>query len=324
MASRSRQRPSEAERAERRARDRERLGAATRELLSSDGWQRWVRARAVFHGYSATNCMVLALQCHQRGIVPRHVAGFRAWLRLGRCVSKGQQALWVMAPMSVRERDEHGEASGERRLFFRSVPVFELSQTEVLAGVEPAPLEPPSAAIAGDSHAHLLEPLAQLAGELGYSMSFAELDGDCGGFCDYRSRRIVIEARQAPNAKVRVAVHELAHAMGVSSQRFGREQAEVIVECAAFVCCSGLGLATDGASIAYLAGWGEDGALEAVTEAAELIDQIAGAIERAIGLDGNRDEDDEDASTPAQAASSIAAATSEGSSCARRSAPSMR
>ena len=93
MASRSKQRPSEAERAERRARDRERVGAATRELLSSDGWQRWVRARAVFHGYSATNCMVLALQCHQRGIEPRRVAGFRAWLRLGRCVRRAQQAL---------------------------------------------------------------------------------------------------------------------------------------------------------------------------------------------------------------------------------------
>ena len=41
------------ERAERRARGRERLRAATRELLSSEGWQRWVRARALFHSYSA-------------------------------------------------------------------------------------------------------------------------------------------------------------------------------------------------------------------------------------------------------------------------------
>lgn len=319
MATRPKRGLGEAERAERRTRDRQRVRAATEELLSSDGWQRWVRARAVFHGYSASNCMLLALQCHQRGIEPRHVAGFRAWLTLGRGVAKGQRALWVMAPMTVRERGQHREETEEKRLFFRSVPVFELSQTEVLPGVEPAPLEPPSAPIEGDSHAHLLEPLAQLAGELDYSLSFAELDGERGGFCDYRSKRIVIAARQAPNAKVRVAVHELAHAMGVSSQRFGREQAEVIVECAAFVCCSGLGLPTGGASIPYLAGWGEDGALEAVTQAAELIDEIAGRIERALGHDIDGGED-----TSAQAALSIAAATPEGSSCARLSAPSMR
>jgi hypothetical protein len=42
---------SEPERAERRARDRERLQQAAQELLTSDGWQRWVRARALFHNY---------------------------------------------------------------------------------------------------------------------------------------------------------------------------------------------------------------------------------------------------------------------------------
>jgi hypothetical protein len=60
--------PSEAERAERRARDRERLQQAARELLTSDGWQRWVRARALFHNYSLRNCLLLAAQCRERGI----------------------------------------------------------------------------------------------------------------------------------------------------------------------------------------------------------------------------------------------------------------
>lgn len=44
---------SEVERAERRRRDRERLQAAAEQLLTSVGWQRWVRARAVFHNYSS-------------------------------------------------------------------------------------------------------------------------------------------------------------------------------------------------------------------------------------------------------------------------------
>jgi hypothetical protein len=43
---------TEAERDERRRRDRERLAAATRALLSWDGWRAWLRARAAFHEYS--------------------------------------------------------------------------------------------------------------------------------------------------------------------------------------------------------------------------------------------------------------------------------
>lgn len=284
MAKKSSRRASEQKRAERRERDRERARQATEALLTSQGWQRWLRARAVFHSYSLQNTLLLAHQCAARGITPTRVGGFRAWLKLGRCVRKGEVALWVMAPMPIKQRDRDAEKPDKERLFFRSVPVFELSQTDVLPGVDPEPLEPPSVAIDGDSHVHLLDPLAALATDLGYTLSFAELDGACGGFCDYRAKRIVIEDRQAPNAKVRVAIHELAHALGVSSERFGRDRAEVIVECAAFIVCSGLGLPTAGESVPYLAGWGENGAVDAITEAAELIDEIAARIENAAGL----------------------------------------
>ena len=273
---------SEAERAERRRRDRERLQAAAEQLLTSEGWQRWVRARAVFHSYSLHNSLLLAHQCHARGIQPRRVAGFRTWLKLGRAVRKGEHALSILAPVAVKDRDEHGEETGKRPVFFRTASVFADVQTDPLPGVEPAPLEPPSVPIDGDSHGHLLEPLARLAAEIGFSMSFAQLDGQRGGFCDYQAKRIVIDECQAPNAKVRVAIHELAHALGVSSKRFGLERAEVIVECAAFVVAAGLHLQTGCESIPYIAGWGEDGALEAVSEAAELIDEIARRIEDAI------------------------------------------
>lgn len=280
----SSRKPTDAQRAERRARDRDRLQHATEALLSSEGWKRWVRARATFHSYSLQNTMLLAHQCAARGITPTRVAGFRAWLRLNRCVRRGQAALWVIAPVPVKQQDLDGEETGEKRVFFRSVPVFELSQTEQLPGTEPVPIEPPSAPITGDSHAHLLEPLAELAAGIGFAFEFAQLDGSCGGFCDYRAHRIVVEDRQAPNAKVRVAVHELAHALGGSSERFGRERAEVIVETAAYIACAAAGLATDTESIPYIAGWGEHGALDAVTEAATIIDQIAARIEDALGL----------------------------------------
>ena len=102
------------------------------------------------------------------------MAGFRAWLRLGRVVRKGQTGLRIWAPMRIKARDEDGE-EGERKLRFRSATVFDVSQTEPLPGVEPAPLSPPGAdGIGGDSHADLLPALEQLAADSDYSLSWAE------------------------------------------------------------------------------------------------------------------------------------------------------
>ena len=79
MAKRSSRRLSDPQRAERRERDRERARQATEALLTSEGWERWVRARAVFHTYSLQNTLLLAFQCAERGITPTRVGGFRTW-----------------------------------------------------------------------------------------------------------------------------------------------------------------------------------------------------------------------------------------------------
>jgi hypothetical protein len=82
---------------------------AAEELLCSEGWARWVRVRAMFHSYSAGNCMLLAFQCHERGIVPQRIAGFRTWLKLGRCVRRGEVALRILP------RSRSGSAMSEGR-----------------------------------------------------------------------------------------------------------------------------------------------------------------------------------------------------------------
>ncbi len=172
MANTSSKRLSEQVRAERRRQDRERLQRAAEELLSSEGWARWVRVRSMFHGYSASNCALLAWQCHERGVVPTRIAGFRTWLRLGRCVRKGEGALRILAPVTVKERDRStGEETDERRVFFKTAFVFDVSQTEVLDGVEPVALEAPCEPLTGDSHAHLIAPMVAFAGSLGHSVS---------------------------------------------------------------------------------------------------------------------------------------------------------
>jgi hypothetical protein len=57
----------------------------------------------------------------------------------------------------------------------------------------------------------------------------------------------------------------------------------VLVDCVTYVVCSSVGLDVGGESIPYVAGWGEDGALDAIREFAETVDAIARRIEDALG-----------------------------------------
>jgi hypothetical protein len=56
----------------------------------------------------------------------------------------------------------------------------------------------------------------------------------------------------------------------------------VLVDCVTYVVCSSAGLDVGGESIPYIAGWGEDGALDAIREYAQTIDTIARQIEDAL------------------------------------------
>lgn len=226
--------------------------------------------------------MLIAIEAHSRGFTPTYVAGFRAFLDLNRCVRKGEKAIRILAPVTVKQRDAHGNETDEKRVFFRTVPVFDVSMTDVLPGREPIALTPPSQPITGDSHAHLIAPLQQLAAELGHTVEIRELPEDGpGGWCDAKHKQIVIAAGPA-NGIVRTLVHEVAHALGIGYEQYGREHAEVLVDCATYIACSSVGLDVGGESIPYIAGWGEDGALDAIKTYADTIDTVARRIEETL------------------------------------------
>jgi antirestriction protein ArdC len=186
--------------------------------------------------------------------------------------------------MTVAERDDNGAETGERIVFFRAVPVFDIAQTDG----EPLP-EPPRGPITGDSHERYIGQLEAHARSLAYSVASEDLE-HAGGYCDHKARRIVVSSHvEAPNARVRVLVHELAHALGVGYSEYGREDAEVIVETAAVIVCAGLGLDTSGESIPYIASWSESNDVEAIGKYAATVDEIASKLESACGLkDGPR------------------------------------
>ena len=272
---------SETEREERRRRDRERLQRAAQELLSSDGWQRWVRVRSQggLARLSLNNQLLVAAARPDATFV----AGFKSWLQLGYAVKKGETAIRISAPLPVKDRDRAtGEETGETVVFFKTVFVFDRAQVAPIPGAEQAPLEPPCEPLTGDSHARLIAPLRAFAESLGFSVSFEPIAGPAGGWCDQKARRIVVDADAAANARLRTLIHETIHALGVGYAEYGRERAEVIVDTATHLAAASVGLDVAGESVPYLAGWGEHGALEAVTQLAKPIDELARRVETVL------------------------------------------
>ena len=81
------------ERERRRAEQRELVRASIEQLRTSDGWQAYLKARRRFPSYSWRNVLLIL---HQHPTATR-VAGFRAWLDLGYCVTKGSKAIRIWA-----------------------------------------------------------------------------------------------------------------------------------------------------------------------------------------------------------------------------------
>ncbi len=265
-----------------RARRREHLANAIATLRSEDGFRAWLTARRVFHEYSAMNVLWIVSQC------PRatHVAGFATWrTKLGYQVRKGERGIAINVPRPYRtmaEDQDNGEETELRRVAFRIGHVFDRQQVDPIPG-RAKPLDPPRecAPVSGDSHAHLIGSLEAFAGELGFAVERRPLPGSVGGLCDKTRARIVVAEGEPPNAVVRVLVHELAHALGVGYREYGRERAEAIVDCVAYLVCASVGLDVEASTVPYIAGWADvaDGGLE---RDAVLIDRLAGRIERGL------------------------------------------
>ena len=80
------------------------VAGATEDLVSaleagkSESLTRYLAAMGTFHDYSLGNAILIAVQRANA----THVAGYRAWNRLGRQVRKGEKGIAIMAPIVRR------------------------------------------------------------------------------------------------------------------------------------------------------------------------------------------------------------------------------
>ena len=163
----------QAQRDERMSALLQQLEAGVAAIQTSDDFTRYLRTAATFHQYSPNNVLLIL---SQRPDATR-VAGYKTWQSLGRQVKKGEKAIYIFAPRPYRvtTEDEQGEEQTREGLTFRSVPVFDITQTEG----DPIPtLEAPL--LTGDDSAQTYVALATFATRHGLTVTHHDpkTDGD--------------------------------------------------------------------------------------------------------------------------------------------------
>lgn len=94
-------------------------------------------------GYSIWNKVLIALQSKQKGFVPSAVAAASSWHKAGHIIRKDETAIRILAPIMRRKaKPEDGslvpadfdfeaeDARTKAPIWFKAVPVFDISQTE--------------------------------------------------------------------------------------------------------------------------------------------------------------------------------------------------
>jgi len=232
-----------------------------------------------FHRYSVGNAILIQLQKPDAS----HVAGFRAWQRLGRHVKKGQHGIAIMAPVMYRRKapsggsDEDENADDETVTTFKAAYVFDISQTEGEA-------LPEFARATGDPGDYMerLERFISARGiTLERSDGLAMAEGvSVGG-------TILLKASLAPADEFSVLVHELSHEM-LHQDSTDRSKEKTIreaeAEAVAYVVCQGIGLDVNTASSDYIQLY--DGDKKTLMQSLERIQRTAAEILGAVTAEG--------------------------------------
>src|SRR5688572_2876608 len=234
-----------------------------------------------FHGYSIGNQILALIQCAERGIAPGPIASFNKWKERERYVQKGQKALALWMPITVKRTIEQEGSEPQNVPFTRFILKrnwFVLAQTQ--------------------GHDYTPEPLprwdrAAAMRALGIEeIPFDHADGNVWGFA--RGKQIAVSPLSPmPD---RTLLHEIAHVvLGHTTEtieqdgpRTPRSLREVEAEGVAFICSSALGL--DGAeySRGYLQHWLKDDVIP--ERSAQRILKVADQILRAGRADDAESE----------------------------------
>ena len=262
--------------------------AATAQLSGPAKWREFLDAQARFHRYSWHNTLLILSQRPDA----TKVAGLHDWAdNFGRSVKKGEKAIWVLAPTRYRKVTvaDDGTEETEERLFFRPVPVFDVSQTEG------PPLPEPPSIEASDTRTEappgMAEALSGWVRARGFDPRRAELPGALYGRTDFSARTVEVNASHNGAQQALTLAHEAAHIALGHDACYGksRPEREIEAESVAYIVGRHFGLA-DAGSFNYVANWahGDPEAVRktagrVVSAAKQVLDEVDRTEERRWG-----------------------------------------
>ena len=215
-------------------------------------------AYQLFHRFSIGNQILAAVQLTQRGMPLSPIASFNHWQALGRSVRKGERALALFMPVTIKKRGQKDETDEVQRAdetftMFKLVNRwFSIEQTDGAEYAEPK----------ATPRWHQEQALAHLDIALEH---FAMVDGNIQGYAV--ERRIAINPiAEYPH---KTCFHEIAHVVLEHTHIRGcwdgvtmpRNLQEVEAEGVAFLLCSILDLPGQCESRGYIQAWLADDSL---------------------------------------------------------------
>jgi len=207
-----------------------------------------------FHNYSYNNVLLIGMQKPEA----THVAGYRTWQELGRQVRKGESGLSILAPIHAMIEDV---SSGEKRPSvsgFRTVAVFDISQTEgAPLPVGPVVTEIVTATESGMVLGRYLCDNVQSLGATVADESRAEIPIG-NGYYRPGDKHIGILDTLSADHRAKTLVHETAHLVADHKGYAGRKDEETLAESVAYVVLQHFGINSGAYSFGYIASWAKD------------------------------------------------------------------
>jgi len=258
---------------------------------SAEEWQKTLEFFGDFHQYTFNNAILIKMQRPDA----KRVASYKKWQEKGFQVKKGEKAIHILAPLLVEDKDKNPDPSTGKRpkklIRFRSVPVFDISQTEEIPGVEHdvAALRHARAMVRpGEEPQGMRDALVAECEKYGYTVKYEERSLYAAvGSTNWATNEVTIASNASPIAQMEILAHELGHiVMGHTSEEErksyhsgeGGERGRMEVEAESVSKIMGdlWGLPTKDHSPAfdYIAGWSRDQP-ELITSVAKRVAEVA-------------------------------------------------
>ena len=196
----------------------EHLKEGIKSYFNSDNYKEFLNGMADFNNYSPRNIQLIKAQLPQATLV----ASFNQWKKRGGSV-KGQKAIYIQAPVKVTIKDIYGNPkidpkTGEelKRIIFRSVPVFDVSQVTPQEGKTldiPSMSGDATTPLSKEDYNNMYRSLKEISQSNGVPIRFDQTEPGVGGFYDTKRNEIDIsnQAKRQPEQVIGTHIHELAH-----------------------------------------------------------------------------------------------------------------